>query len=758
MRLTLRTLLAYLDDRLSSANAREIGKKLNDSAFAQDLADRIRTVMRQRRLSAPGRKVKLIDPNLIAEYLDDQLTPELVSLIEKEVLSSDFSLAEVAASHEIIALLGDPVDLAPRLRERLSRQNPSPSQNESTDYEFEKVSPKKISDPVQEVWKPLAPQRTFLPRSPALILAALLVGWLALLLTDNLFMTSSQDITSSEAASGHGNIAEVENQRSKDEDPIKAESKQHPTEDSGSGSEIPNVENNGLSTDSEVSAPVNGILSAAGSESVADPGNTPDTTTDSEPVENQVTLSSDESVVPNDDDIATTVSTDSSDGDRSVESKDRQAVDEPVHQKFEFLVDDPHEMLLSRSLKGNEWMRAAVIQTDGSNTHALVTDHISALPDPFISQITPVGAGWSATLVSPCLVQFDDGVWPELRLYDGRCIVLPEQLNAGAGTSILTLVAGGTTVNCSLAGDDLRLGILVVPERPVSPESSQPDPNNIPVPETGENQQDSTIAEDSVENETERLPLDGEASVVLYMAGGSLVVKADGIEDINVGKGRAIQWTTAAGSLQGIHLSDPGQLDAIPDWVFTAGETAVIEIEATKSKFAVDLKQSESIIDRAQQLCEVRDPLQAKFAASVLSVSREVDILVQVLLQTDEEQVRIETINGLRNAAAQTLPGRRAVMRALENRLPMRDLGHFVRLFEGVTRAEAQDEETSVWLVTMLRHNRAPIRQMAYMTLLELTGQIRGYHPDSPSGQRNDSVRRWERLLKSNGNRILVPQ
>jgi hypothetical protein len=122
MRLTLRTLLAYLDDRLSSANAREIGKKLKDSPFAQELAGRIRTVVRQRRLMTPGRKIKMIDPNLIAEYLDDQLTPELVSLIEKEVLASDFSLAEAAASHEILGLLGDSVDLDDRLRQRLLKE------------------------------------------------------------------------------------------------------------------------------------------------------------------------------------------------------------------------------------------------------------------------------------------------------------------------------------------------------------------------------------------------------------------------------------------------------------------------------------------------------------------------------------------------------------------------------------------------------------------------------------------------------------
>ena len=34
MRLTLRTLLAYVDDRLSPANAREIGQKITNSPFA----------------------------------------------------------------------------------------------------------------------------------------------------------------------------------------------------------------------------------------------------------------------------------------------------------------------------------------------------------------------------------------------------------------------------------------------------------------------------------------------------------------------------------------------------------------------------------------------------------------------------------------------------------------------------------------------------------------------------------------------------
>ena len=41
MRLTLRTLLAYLDDRLPPGNARELGQKISQSPFASDLVTRI---------------------------------------------------------------------------------------------------------------------------------------------------------------------------------------------------------------------------------------------------------------------------------------------------------------------------------------------------------------------------------------------------------------------------------------------------------------------------------------------------------------------------------------------------------------------------------------------------------------------------------------------------------------------------------------------------------------------------------------------
>ncbi len=121
--LTLRTLLAYIDDTLEPALARQLGAKVAESELARDLIERIKKVTRRRGLKSPsttGTDGEVSDPNTVAEYLSDTLDGEQVTRLEQTCLESDVHLAEVAACHQILTIiLTEPVRVPPQARQRM---------------------------------------------------------------------------------------------------------------------------------------------------------------------------------------------------------------------------------------------------------------------------------------------------------------------------------------------------------------------------------------------------------------------------------------------------------------------------------------------------------------------------------------------------------------------------------------------------------------------------------------------------------------
>ncbi|MFT7639278.1 MAG: hypothetical protein ACI9G1_001014 [Pirellulaceae bacterium] len=122
MRLTLRTMLAYMDDILDPADAEELASKIKESEFASRLVHRIRSSMRHLRVGAPklNGKGMALDPNTVAEYLDNALPHERFPDFEKVCLESDVHLGEVAACHQILTLvLGERADVPDTIRDRV---------------------------------------------------------------------------------------------------------------------------------------------------------------------------------------------------------------------------------------------------------------------------------------------------------------------------------------------------------------------------------------------------------------------------------------------------------------------------------------------------------------------------------------------------------------------------------------------------------------------------------------------------------------
>lgn len=128
MRLTLRTLLAYIDDVLDPRDAQELSKRVEASDFANDLIHRTRDTMRRLRLAAPpldegsdsGVMSENWDANAMAEYLDNTLSPEKVAEFERRCLESDEHLAEAASCHHILTMvLGERAEVDPDMRRRM---------------------------------------------------------------------------------------------------------------------------------------------------------------------------------------------------------------------------------------------------------------------------------------------------------------------------------------------------------------------------------------------------------------------------------------------------------------------------------------------------------------------------------------------------------------------------------------------------------------------------------------------------------------
>jgi hypothetical protein len=106
MRLTLRTLLAYIDKTLDAGDSVTLATKVNNSSFARSIVERIEIADDCLAEAISFRQFGGIDdPNRIGGYLDSVLDSAEVENIEMLFIESSQHLIEVAVVHRVLTLV-----------------------------------------------------------------------------------------------------------------------------------------------------------------------------------------------------------------------------------------------------------------------------------------------------------------------------------------------------------------------------------------------------------------------------------------------------------------------------------------------------------------------------------------------------------------------------------------------------------------------------------------------------------------------------
>lgn len=753
MRLTLRTLLAYLDDRLSPANARELGQKISASPFARELSERIRGVVRKRRLATPEAGQKQIDANLIAEYLDDQLTPELVALIEKEILASDQALAEVAATHQILGLLADPLEIDDKLQKRLRQMDPVAEAEAGGAVTEAEISAK-------EDWKPLAPVSTGSKRSPMLLLAVMVFGWLALLFLDsNLYRSPSEAVVAENPVAAPDDAkpddvnknnpaqAAMNQDSGRDEpdanqpsqvapevDPDILKAKQFvsgvgnnavsKTEQPEASDAVPTV-NNGEATSNPVMAD--------SSDTTNNPAttNNPGTATDNA----ETVAPSDGSSIPAPNDVSKN-ETAMADSGQPVDAVDPKP---SVFSPHLFFVNDPSSTLILSSIQKAdavggaeqqdpegfgppqiEWRWAS--ELEGSNNwNNLLSQRLACVSSPFRCTVGCQASGWKVQVIGSSLFRGIDEKHAGLTVLSGRLIL---ERTVAANPEPFLLQAGDQQILLNPTETDQRLAVTV---------------HSIPV----DSDQGYSL-------------LSTDAPVVVSLAAfGS---------PIEIAVAGADQSTMIPSGSEFTLRSDSERFEAPIrqpllkwEWVEKAMESptaASTELLATLSK---QLKQHALVRDAVVSVSEDGNPVIAEWAVQIPKTERNVEQLVGLLFQSTRQAVRSASFFALQEIA-QTVPGgQQAIVSLLETRLNANEMQQAMRMISEISKVSLEDRLTSAWLVDMLNSDRLVLREMAISTLEKYMNNRNNYFADDEKSRRDRATRRWKSELDRNDGRLLQP-
>ena len=741
MRLTLRTLLAYVDDQLNPSEAKEIGTKLQEAPAARQLAERIKEVIRRRRLGVPGDPAAggdgqaaaagaVLDPNETAAYLDNALPPERVLAVEQVCLADDAHLAEVAAGHQILTqVLSEPAAVPPGLAARLVGLAPAAEHGEAAarpprpahqsmprlaatpapagrpaDAGFDASLPEHLRRATRRGWG-------WLPYAAA---AALLIGWVGLLAMDgDLFggLAGGGDAVDPNA-SGLAPAAVVAGEAAREaeaaaEEEAEAEAARVAAADEAEAARLADT----LPVDPappEAVSPEAGALEVGGPEAGAsgEPG-APD------------------AGMPAGEAVASAAS----DGPAADAPAEAGADAEPAAPAA------PPAAALTleagRGLFAFDRDRGGFFAVEEGAAVPVGTPLV--VPDPLRATLAAAGVpvriellGGTRAVFAPARTVTPAGAAAvSLAVVDGRVLLT----RTGPGSDE---PGGDGTVAVSAGGAEWLLtpepgATAAVAVEPRRPRGAGADLAGSPGRAAAAAVGGAVAAVD--------LAPGSSGETVELSAGTTAALVTDA--------GRLAAPGAAAGAAAGLFAG------GVPGW---AGGAAPSEADRLLAdQFAAALAPGQPLEFALPALVEDPREIPARQAAAALALVGRAGDLARTLKVTPHPSVVTVAADGLRALLGRSPEGDADVNAALDREFPPEARVALGRLLDRLSDAEARDPEVSAEVVDALDSPELAVRTLAIAELERLTGVTKNYRPlDSPS-QRQSAAKRWRRELDQTG-------
>ncbi len=777
MRLTLRTLLAYMDDRLSPVQAKEIGQKVSKSAFAAELLERIREVKRKRRVASAIEDAPMVDANHIAEYLDDQLTPELVARLEQKILASDSLLAEVASAHELLGMLRDPVPLEPRLRDRLYALRPAETEPAESGVPATAVRGESTGG---ATWKPPALAQSGRRRGTLLAVTVLAGIWLLSLLTDrSLFVSgpgSAPQVAGEAAATGALPGDEAVNAGETGPEAGDNPAEVGPVADAGTdtGTKSGTGTGTGIEMAQATTTPAGPEVSGAESPEAGVGGNAP-------LVAESVASETGAAVEP-----TTGVGT----PPVIPEPPGQGATDVPPVEPLAtpaFLQADSRTVLVAEprtatwttlnQIPGGDTI---VPEMNVVNCASFLKSQWFAVADPFELKLRIEGCGWLARVPGSAVLRLPETPRQGVSLLSGRLILTADTAAAwlDAQRPVFDLHTGLSVTRIVLNSAETRIAIQVTPRRA---ETSIAPPETPPVDATGEpsgavlppaapgavpavaNSTGVGIAagEGGDVVRTERAQGPGPGAALLIPETSDLQVQLTVLEGsaslsrpqtgepgaLEIAAGSTVEWSVVEAREPSSPRLQPSTPATIPQWMLQPDSEPIPEVLAVRKRLIDALAAPGSPAQLVSTLVRDRNPRVAIPAVEVLAVTGDVEQLLALLFEPLDESVHRVALAGLRVIATGSASGFSRIERALATRLPMSEAEFVMELLQGLSRTQAAVPATTTALMQLLADERLALRTIAIEQIESLTGERHNYYPAAEPARRRDAIRRLQKVI-----------